>query len=186
MTDDTVARGDGQAALQWDGHADALLKDWRQRMAAASEAHYKLASGLRRKNLVLGVPVVIFSSIVGTSLFATLADPKAAIPPMFKITIGSISVAAAILAALQTFLRFGERAEKHVVAADWYAAVRRDVDQVLALSAEERGKPKECFDRVRKEMSKIGQQSPEIGDRMWKVMAAKYGVDTALPRGGPS
>ncbi|MCI0410846.1 MAG: SLATT domain-containing protein, partial [Acidobacteria bacterium] len=115
----------------WDECAEALLKDWRQRMAAASEAHYKLASGLRKKNLMLGVPVVIFSSIVGTSLFATLADPEAGIPPAFKITVGSISVAAAILSALQTFLRFGERAEKHVVAADWYAAVRRDIDQLL-------------------------------------------------------
>src|SRR5919197_2648456 len=122
-------------AVSWDKHAEVLLKDWRQRMAAASEAHYKLASGLRRKNLMLGIPVVICSSVVGTSLFATLTDPKAAIPPTFKIAIGSISLVAAILAALQTFLRFGERAEKHVVAADWYAAVRRDIDQLLVLPA---------------------------------------------------
>lgn len=90
-------------------------------------------------------------------------------------------MAAAILAALQTFLRFGERAEKHVVAADWYAAVRRDIDQLLVLSAEERGTPKSCFDRIRKDMSKVGQQSPEIGDRLWKVMAKKYGVRDSAP-----
>ncbi|MCA1851250.1 MAG: SLATT domain-containing protein [Beggiatoa sp.] len=124
-----------------------------------------------------GGPVVIFSSIVGTSLFATLADPEAGIPPAFKITVGSISVAA----ALQTFLRFGERAQKHVVAADWYTAVRRDIDQLLALSAKERGTPKICFDRIRKDMSKIGQQSPEIGDRLWKVMAARYHVRNVVP-----
>ncbi|MBA2594837.1 MAG: SLATT domain-containing protein [Pseudomonadota bacterium] len=165
----------------WDDSAEALLKDWRQRSAAASEAHYKLASDLRRKNLMLGVPVVIFSSCVGTSLFASLADPEAGIAPAFKITIGSISVAAAILAALQTFLRFGERAEKHVVAADWYAAVRRDIEQVLALSPKDRGTPRSCFDRIRKQMSKVGQHSPEIGDRLWKVMAAKYGVDDPAP-----
>ena len=125
MADGVVASGNGRVPVSWDKSAEALLKDWRQRSAAASEAHYKLASGLRKKNLWLGVPVVIFSSIVGTSLFATLANPNAVIPPAFKIAIGLISLAAAILAALQTFLRFGERAEKHVVAADWYAAVRR-------------------------------------------------------------
>jgi hypothetical protein len=176
MADDIVAKGNGRVPVIWDEGAEALLKDWRQRSAAASEAHYKLASGLRRKNLWLGVPVVIFSSCVGTSLFASLADPEAGIPPAFKITIGSISVAAAILAALQTFLRFGERAEKHVVAADWYAAVRRDMDQLLALSAKDRGTPKACFDRIRKQMSKVGQHSPEIGDRLWKVMATRYHV----------
>jgi hypothetical protein len=179
MADNAIERGNGKVTLNWDECAEALLKDWRQRTAAASEAHYKLASGLRRKNLMLGVPVVIFSSVIGTSLFATLANPEAVIPTALKIAIGSISIAAAILAALQTFLRFGERAEKHVVAADWYAAVRRDIDQLLALSTEERGRPKECFDRIRKEMSKIGQQSPEIGNRLWKVMATKYGVDIA-------
>jgi hypothetical protein len=50
-------------AVSWDKHAEVLLKDWRQRMAAALEAHYKLASGLR-KNLMLGIPVVICSSVV--------------------------------------------------------------------------------------------------------------------------
>jgi len=180
MADNATGKGNGKVTLSWNEHAEALLKNWRQRTAAASEAHYKLASGLRRKNLMLGVPVVIFSSVVGTSLFATLADhPEASIPPAFKIAIGSISIATAILAALQTFLRFGERAEKHVVAADWYAAERRGIDQLLALSTEERGSPKECLDRIRKEIAKIGQQSPEIGDRLWEVMAAKYDVDIA-------
>lgn len=186
MVADGVAPERGKMASQWDGHACALLADWRQRVAAASEAHYRLASRLRRRHLLLGIPVVIFSSIVGTSLFATLADPKAAISPTFKIGIASISLAAAILSALQTFLRFGERAEKHVIAGDWYAALRREVDQTLALPAEERGKPKECFDRIRKEMSKVGQQSPEIGDLMWKRVAATYGVDIPLPPRGAS
>lgn len=183
MADNVIASGNGGVPRSWDndGSAEALLKDWRQRTAAASEAHYKLASGLRGKNLMLGIPVVTFSSIVGTSLFATLADPEAVIHAALRIAIGSISVAAAILAALQTFLRFGERAEKHVVAADWYAAVRRDIDQLLALSPKERGTPKSCFDRLRKQMSKVGQHSPEIGDRLWKDMAAKYCVHDPAP-----
>lgn len=181
MADNVVAKTNGRVPRSWDDSAEALLKDWRQRMAAASEAHYKLASRLRRKNLMLGVPVVTFSTIVGTSLFASLADPEAGIPPAFKIAIGSISVAAAILSALQTFLRFGERAEQHAVAAESYAGVRRDIEEVLALSAKERGTPKSCFDRIRKEMSKVGQHSPEIGDLLWNVMANKYGVHESAP-----
>jgi len=96
MADNATGKGNGKGTLSWNEHAEALLKNWRQRTAAASEAHYKLASGLRRKNLMLGVPVVIFSSCVGTSLFATLAEPEAGIPPAFKIAVGSISVVAAI------------------------------------------------------------------------------------------
>ena len=184
MADDAVAKG--RAASKWDEHAEALLKDWRQRLAAACDAHYKIASGLRRKNLWLGVPVVILSSVAGTSLFATLADPEARLPAAFKIVIGLISLGAATLSALQTFLRFGERAEKHVVAGDWYAALRRDVDEMFALTPEERGKPKECFDRIRKEMAKVGQQSPEIGDRLWAVMEKKHGLTKASTPWGES
>lgn len=135
---------------------------------------------------MLGIPVVIFTSIVGTGAFATLAAPNAVIHPALKIAVGLISVAAAILAALQTFLRFGERAEKHVVAADWYAAVRRDTDQLLALPPKDRGTPKSCFDRLRKQMSKVGQHSPEIGDRLWKDMAERYGVDDPPKRPLPA
>ncbi|MGH8591420.1 MAG: hypothetical protein ACREXX_19515, partial [Gammaproteobacteria bacterium] len=45
--------------------------------------------------------------------------------------------------------------------------------------------PKSCFDRIRKDMSKVGQQSPEIGDRLWKTMAKKYGVHDPAPPGRP-
>jgi hypothetical protein len=184
MADDTVARADAGLASMWDEHANALLKEWRLRVAAASEAHYNLASDLRRKNLRLGIPVVILSSVVGTGMFATLADSNTAFPWSIRLAVGFISMLAAVLSGVQTFVRFGERAEKHVVAADWYAAVRRDVDQLLALSAEERGKPKDCFDRIRKEMAKIGQQSPEIGDRMWDIVKARYGLQTSgMPDG---
>jgi hypothetical protein len=179
MADDLVARG--KAASKWDEHAEALLRDWRNRLAAAVEAHYKRASRLRRRNLWLGVPTVILSSSVGTALFASLSH-REAVSNSTKMALGAVSTLAAILAAMQTFLRFGERAEKHVVAGDWYAAIRRDVDQLLALSPDDRGRPKECFDRIRKEMAKVGQQSPEIGDRLWTVMAKKYGLDdTVLP-----
>ena len=81
-----------------------------------------------------------------------------------------MSVAAAILTALETFFRFSERAERHVIAADWYSAVRRDLEELMALPPDQRGRPKECLDKVRKELSKISQQSPEIGQRLWEAV----------------
>jgi hypothetical protein len=38
----------------------------------------------------------------------------------------------AVLAATQTFLGFAKRSEQHVQAADWYAAIRRKIDELLA------------------------------------------------------
>lgn len=167
----------------WDSHTDALLGDFHNRVSAAREAHYLLASRCRRRNVMLGVPVVVCSSMVGTSLFATLTQDTVSSP--LRAVIGGVSVLAAVLAALQTFLRFSERAERHVQAGDWYSAVRRDTAVVLALPWASRDEPRDYLDRLRKEMSKIGQQSPEISDRVWAAQANKHEVDESPPARRP-
>jgi hypothetical protein len=165
--------------MAWEPTIEGLLVDWRNRVAAAGAGHYRLATRYRRHNALLGIPVVVFSSVVGTSLFATLNEEK--VGGALRIGIGTISVLAAIMAGLQTFLRFAERAEKHVIAADWYAAVRREIDELLALPPDGRGRAKDALDKLRKEISKIGQQSPEIDTHVWDEQAERYGVCERVP-----
>ncbi|HEX2273232.1 MAG TPA: SLATT domain-containing protein [Acidimicrobiales bacterium] len=167
------------AAAGWDANTERLLADWRNRAAAAATAHYRLAYRCRRRNVALGVPVVVFSTVVGTSLFATLNETS--VDSDVRLAIGVVSVAAAVLASLQTFLRFAERAERHVIAADWYSAVRRGIDEALALPPAARKAPAEYLPTVRKEMSKIGQQAPEIPAPIWGRLAAEHGVDEGPP-----
>src|SRR3954465_14441285 len=109
----SVAKPRSQA--MWNNATDALLQDWHNRAAAAQHAHYMLAHRLRRRNLGLGIPAVVFSTVVGTSLFASLTQEHVNIS--VRIIIGCVSVLAAVAAALQTFLRFAERAAQHVTAA---------------------------------------------------------------------
>jgi hypothetical protein len=161
----------------WDPKTEALLEDWHARAMAARASHYALASRLRVRNLLIGVPSVLFSSVVGTSLFATLTQED--VNKTLRIVIGTVSFLAAALAALQTFFRFHERAERHVLAADWYSAIRRDLAEVIALPSDQREQPKECLDRLRKEMNKVGQQAPEIDEHVWAKMAKAHGVKDA-------
>lgn len=170
---------ESSATAAWDKDTERLLRDWHNRAAAAAMAHYTLANRCRRRNVLLGVPVVVFSTVVGTSLFATLND--ASVDSDVRLLIGIVSVAAAVLAALQTFLRFAERAERHVMAADWYSAVRRGIAEALALPPPTRQPPTAYLPGVRKEMSKIGQQAPEIGAPLWAKVAAAHGVQDAPP-----
>src|SRR5438552_5647806 len=99
MAEEPLPTIDAKSASMWDEHANALLREWRQRVAAASEAHYNLASALRRYNTRLGVPVVLLSSAVGTTLFATLTDPNQSTKWWITIAAGSVSVVAAALSA---------------------------------------------------------------------------------------
>lgn len=160
----------------WAPQQTKLLSEWGHRARAAQHAHYFLASRLRLRNLWLGIPTVVFSAVVGTSVFAALARPNAEIPPAFGAAVGVLSVMAAVMAALQTFLRFAERAEKHVVAGDWYAAIARQIDELLAFPPERRGDAREVLDGIRKEMNKASQSFPEMGEGLWHSMAKAYGV----------
>lgn len=167
-------------AAKWTGETELLLAEWGDRAAAAKCAHYELVDRYRKRYTRLGVPVVVLSSIVGTSLFATLSEE--AISEKFRFGAASISVLAAVFAALQTFLRYGERAERHMVAADWYAGLHRRARQVLALPPDDRPDMVKCLDEMRRELARVGQQSPEIGEKHWHTTAQKFGIDDRSPR----
>jgi hypothetical protein len=155
----------------WTPDVERLLEDWRNRMYAAQAAHYASADRFRLLNYFVGVPAAILSSIVGTALFTGLekGSPQ-------TVVVGLVSIGAAILAALQTFLRFAERASQHATAGDWYSAIRRDIEQHLHLSPAHRGSPKECLDEIRKEMNRVGQNSPELNGHQWSRQARRFRV----------
>jgi hypothetical protein len=170
--------GGGEGPASWTPALEELLRNWHSRVYAAQTAYYDVAEQFRRWNYRLGIPVVVVSSLVGA---AVLSDKGS------KWLVGSVSILAALLASLQTFLKFGENATLHGAAGDWFAAIRRDIEEVLALPPEARGKPKSCLDSIRKEMNKAGQKSPELSERLWKRVARHYGVGEPplLPRQEP-
>jgi hypothetical protein len=161
---------DGGAGV-WSKRVEDLLEDWRCRVYAAQSAHYASADRCRALNYVVGVPAVLFSSAVGTALFTGLEKDS----PQ-TLWVASVSLTAAALAGLQTFLRFAERAANHARAGDWYAAIRRDIEETLHLPVADRPPPKECLDTVRKEMNRAGQDAPELTVFRWRREAKRFGV----------
>lgn len=171
------------AKVPWTEPVLSLLRDWQERAAVSQDAHYVIATRLGRYNLLFGIPVVVFATVVGTSVFATLQEN---VDAGWRIAIGIVSVLAAVLASLQTFLRFQERAEKHRAAAELWAAIRREIDQMLALHPEylaERSDPKQYLDQLRSRMGEVSSQSPEIGDKDWSAAQARFAAPgaTAVP-----
>src|SRR5438552_12181815 len=95
-------------SLQEWREAASVLDKWQRRARESQYAHYEAAKALDSANYRLGIPVTVLSTLVGTTIYATLRK-QVDIP--VQVVVGSISVLAAILAGVQTFLRFGERAE---------------------------------------------------------------------------
>jgi hypothetical protein len=149
----------------WSESVLTLLRDWQLRAAVGQEAHYARATSLADYNIWFGVPVVALTTLVATSVFATLQED---IRIELRVLVGFISALAAVLASLQTFLRFQERAEKHRVSAELWAALRREIDEMLALHPDylaERSDPKKYLDDLRRRMDEVSAQSLELGEK---------------------
>jgi hypothetical protein len=175
-TDDVEQRRGAEDSSPWTPTVLKLLRDWDRRAAASAETHYNHAARLSSRNVQLGIPVVALSTFVGTSVFATLQED---VNTFFRILVGGISVTAAVLASLQTFLRFAERAEKHRVAADSWSAIRREIAQMLALHPTylaSRGDPQKYLDGLRQRMDEVAALAPEMGERLWSLAMEKHGV----------
>jgi len=168
--------------IPWTEAVLSLLRDWQYRAALSQEAHYARATRLAAYNTWLGVPVVALTTFVATSVFATLTEN---VRTELRIIVGTISALAAVLASLQTFLRFQERAEKHRASAELWAAIRREIDEMLALHPDylaERSDPKRYLDDLRRRMDEVSAQSLEIGDRHLTSAQQKLGVTPAESR----
>jgi hypothetical protein len=174
MDGEGIEQRRGKRESPWTSDVVKLLRAWSARAEASADAHYELCTRLSRSNIRFGVPVVILTTFVGTSVFATLQHH---VNLWLRILVGMVSVLAAVLASLQTFLRFGERAEKHRTAAESWAALKRDMEAMIALHPtypESRGDPKKYLDDVRQRFAQVAQQSPEMGEQGWWHPRRRY------------
>lgn len=141
-----------------------LLERWHKRLRETQSSHYEAAKPLGSMNLKLGIPVVVLTTFVGTSVFATLQKD---VDLYVKLLVGFISVAAAVLASLQTFLRFSEKAETHRTTGAKAGSVRREVEQLLA-SGNIEAIPDERINRLREQIDEIANLAPSVSESIWK------------------
>ena len=133
---------------------EELLNDWYRRVAVTQRAHYLSADHFGARKYWLGVPAAILSTLVGTSVFATVQKQ----PDLWlQIAVGLASVTAALLASLQTLLGYADRAEKHRIAGAKYGAVGRELEQLLSARTEYTA---ETIAEVRKRLDDLAEGSP--------------------------
>ena len=161
--------------------AEAMLADWRERYAAVRLAHYRAASRCTAMHYWIGVPAAVFASVVGTTVFATLERGVASV--YGKVAVAALSVLAAVLTTLQTFLRYAERAERHRAAAAGYSSVRRRIEVLLTLPAAQRGDVKQVLDEIGGRIDAINEAAPDLPRDIWLAAAGAGAGAGAAPSG---
>lgn len=131
---------------------------WRQALCR-KRAPYE--PGLGR---ALGIVAVILSTTVGTAIFGTFSEsPSSGI----RTAAGLLSVGAAVMAALQTFLGFAQRQVAHHESAVRYGALRRECEAAMSMSLSQ-GELNRVMSSVRKRWDEADVSAPAVSQRIWR------------------
>ena len=92
-------------------------------------AHLMEGAKADSRGRMLGLSVVILSTIVGTSIFASLQTDSP--NTWVKIGVGGLSVLAAVMAAVKEFEGYGKRSAEHLAAAATYGQLRHRAEAMI-------------------------------------------------------
>ncbi len=137
---------------------EETLLHWLRNVKRSQKMNYDSALYYSRLNLFLGIPVAILATIIGTSVFATL---ESEVDTIWRIATGLLSILAAALSSLQTFLAFGDRAAKHRAAAAEYGIIKREIEQsLISLKVNANIGVDELLSPVRDKIDRLAREAP--------------------------
>lgn len=148
-----------------------LLKAWERRVVIGLDAHYDASRYYIRRNYWIGIPAVTFATIVGTTVFATLEKE---VQLEARIAVGLLSIGAAVLSGLQTFLGYSEKSEKHRVIGARYGAIAREIEQLMTVPSDHWIENRKALDLIRKQIDAIALEAPSLPDRLWAEAKTRH------------
>lgn len=146
---------------------DGLARQW---LAALRMAHLTYAGASERyesRGRTVGIFTVIISTVVGTGIFVSF---NVSIDPFARIGAGLLSLTAAVLSAVHTFLDYPQLSERHRVVAVMYAALRRELEQIII------SKGFEKLAEISKKWSKVEDVSPPIPQSLRRRIVRKINL----------
>jgi len=143
--------------------ADNFIDQWALGLRIGHRAHFEAAKHYERLHLTIGIPTVIISALMGTTVFANFEYSS---HHGLKLVLAVLSVLMIVFSSLQAFLRYAERSERHRTAAIQLGEVRRELEELLALTPNGR-LDKATIDMLRKKWDAVDRQAPTIPTRIY-------------------
>jgi hypothetical protein len=153
-----------------------MLKDWLTGIRILTIGHYKAAKKFEEHHRYLGMPVIILSAVVGTAIFASIEGNPHWLVQGF---VGLLSLSAAILSSLQTFLGYAQLAEKHKAAAVRYSQLRRELDAFCSYPPP-REEHKAFIADFRMRWDMLEEEAPTIPHKVYKAVVEEQATATVV------
>ena len=155
-----------------------LLRHWRYRAHRVQIGHYEAGRRYDVLNLWLGIPSIVLSTIVGSAVFASLAEPSHGIP--ITILVGLLSVSTAVLTGLQTFLKYSELAERHKVAGARFADIKHQIELVATFQKANVSELKSRLKEIEARWEQVREESPNIPPTIWDRIEKKMTLENDI------
>ena len=149
--------------MSTDSELKELVVDWKQHAEVAQMGHYSAGIFYERFFLFLGIPVIVLSALIGGSEILGVIDKNIG---------GIISLCIAVLAGLQTFLKFSQRSERHRMAGARYGGIKRSLEEVLIMHTDSKQDAKSEVHEIKKELDALASECPEIPTRILNKYAS--------------
>jgi len=156
----------------------SLVYQWQKGVRIKHISHNRAASSFKTKYQRLGVVATVLSTLAASSIFASFADSEKII---WLITAGIISILTAVVNAINTFLSYGELAEKHRQAANGYGELRRYFEtETLDAENLKVDELKDLLEVFSQKLSELEKSVPEIPQKLYNKV--KKGLDKKKPK----
>ena len=148
-----------------DEGARHLTLAWYRRVRRAQLAHARAATRSRSFFLWLGVPAVVLGFAAGSAVVADVAADH-------RVLIALASLVAALLTALQTFLRLDDKRIAHETAARKFGSIRRELGELGAVGPLPDATFVGTLDGIRADYDEASAGTPQVPRRIWSSQKA--------------
>ena len=148
-----------------------LVRGWLLHAHKGRDRHDTAGRKYEQKKYLIGIPALVVATIVGTSVFSALgSDDRSPV----SLWVGLLSVGAAVLSALQTFLDYPSRAERHRAVGVKYKAIIRSLEHMLANNAAGLAPTDGQITEIQERLDQLEDSAPVIGPGIFDQVERQY------------
>jgi hypothetical protein len=150
----------------WTIVQENLLKDWAEKARYYSWMHNKTHQYYSQLDSRLTIPLICVSTISGSANFTMVGNQSSSTFNLvvFPLSMGILSMVAAILSATGKYMKSSELAAKHLLYHKNYNALFRNISLELSISPDQRRYAYLSMNEYRNDMDRLMAESPTIPD----------------------
>ena len=157
----------------WDESIEHLLSTIADEASLRSKLHTKCYELYRRRNYIFSLPIIVLSSIAGSSNFVSGSLTNKLVERYLILGTGILSVTVAILSAIKEKLKLGQYEESHRSAIQSWNKLRNKITFCMQLREEHRDDLGTFMQDVKTEYDRLFENSPTVGHKFVRALQRK-------------